>query len=438
MAPQIAKRSTTVRVKTHPPPKFLMLPLELREQIYAEVLISMPSTLPQLLRTNRQVAEEAQPFLYKQAIAFDGQTDLFAWLQSVDRKQLRHVTTIKFKLHDIEPEKIVGALGERLRRTKVSHTALSSADDNPYLTACDQQVKEIGETFSLMPNVKDFTFLGWKINDPHPCSHMLVSLSHEVAFRFPKLQSLSIQTDILSTTFISSLPHLRSLSITGFSTSTPAETQSNLSSVANLASLSIISPSANLSFEQRLGYAGPLRVQTITPNVLQSLRNLKSLSIYDVQDDAARSPLPRFLTPAFFNALSSLTSLETLRLATNHSGFQIKSVQSFRDYLISSGCSIRKLDLAIPSDFRIMDINSQLPGDKSKSLTDFQAKIQLLDDELSALEEDGVGLSDVRVCTRGEAGKREKKLRNGIKTRLEAMDVAIEWGVWDDWFREVR
>ena len=414
----------------------LNIPLELREQIYAEVLFETPGTLPQLLQCNRQISEEARPFLYRQPISFDGQANLFNWLERVDRKHLRHVTTIKFKLHDIEPEKIVGALGERLRRTRIPGPVPLS-NENPYHIACNEQVKKIGKAFSLLPNVTSFTFLECEDCDPHPSVRMLVSLSHEVAHRFPNLQSLTIQTDLLSTTFISKLPYIRSLSITGFSISTATETQSILSPLADLVSLTITGPSTNLSFQQRPGYTGPLRVQTITPSTLRSLPKLKSLSIIDARDVAAHNARPRFLTPAFINAFSTLNSLETLRLATNYSGLHIKVLQSFRNYLSSPACNICHLDLGIPVGFRITDGNSPSLGGRSRPSGDIPPRMEVLEKELLALEEDGAGFSEVRVCVEEKVGRRGERMKKSIERRLAAMDVACKWGVWEDWVREL-
>lgn len=393
---------------------FLTLPLEIREQVYSDILMTMPGALLQLLRSNRQISREAQPFLYKQPILFDGQAELFSWLKKIDRDLLRHVTTVKFKLHDIDAKRIVGALGERLRRVKVSPGTPGACNDNPYNNACDQQVKQIGEAFSLIPNVKDLTILECKQSDPHPSFHMLVSFSQELGRRFPSLQTLSIQNDLMPTTFISNFRHLRTLRLTGFSTTGPAETEAALSVLPYLSSLSITSPSAGLTFQQRPGYTGPLRVQCITPALLSSLRSLTTLSIYDALDSTASKPQPIFITPDLFVPLSSLP-LTTLRLATNHPLIPTHTLQALWSFLASSSCPLLFLDLALP-------------------LVVVPSHRGMMEDELDELDEDEVELREVRICRPASTFDREKGLRAWVEGALGEFGVRVEWGVWSDWF----
>ena len=413
MSSRFSRENTARRPKVKTTQHFLTLPLEIREQVYSEILVTMPCTLLQLLRSNRQISKEAQPFLYKQPIIFDGQVELFSWLKKVDRDLLRHVTTIKFKLHDIDAKRIVGALGERLRRVKVS-PGTPAVDSNPYDMACEQQVKRIGEVFSLLANVKDLTILECQQSDPQPSFHMLVAFSQELGRRFPSLQTLSIQNDFFPTTFISKFSHLRTLRLTGFSTTGPAETEAALSVLPCLSSLSITSPSAGLTFQQRPGYTGPLRVQCITPAVLGSLRNLKYLSIYDALDSTASKPKPVFITPDLFASLSSLP-LTTLRLATNHPMVPAQTLQAMWSFLASPSCPLLFLDLALPLVV--------VPSHKD-----------MMEDELDELEEEDVGLKEVRICRPGSTFDKEKGLRGWVEGALGELGVRLEWGVWSDWF----
>ncbi|KAL9101148.1 MAG: hypothetical protein Q9187_009275, partial [Circinaria calcarea] len=320
-----------------------------------------------------------------------------------------------FKLHDIDAKRIVGALGERLRRVKVSPGTPGACSDNPYDKACDQQVKQIGEAFSLMPNVKDLTILECKQSDPRPSFHMLVSFSQELGRRFPSLQTLSIQNDLMPTTFISNFRHLRTLRLTGFSTTGPAETEAALSGLPYLSSLSITSPSAGLTFQQRPGYTGPLRVQCITPALLGSLGSLKSLSIYDALDSTASKPQLIFTTPDLFAPISSLP-LKTLRLATNHPLVPTHTLQALWSFLASPSCSLLFLDLALP-------------------LVVVPSHRGMMEDELDELDEDDVALREVRICRPGSTFDREKGLRAWVEGALGEFGVRVEWGVWSDWFQ---
>lgn len=100
--------------------RFLDLALELREIVYSQIACDAPSSLVDLLTVNHQLTREVKPFLYRQALTFDGQTELFDWLDEVDHSYLQYVFDVRFKLHDIDPAKIVGALGRRLQQANIS------------------------------------------------------------------------------------------------------------------------------------------------------------------------------------------------------------------------------------------------------------------------------------------------------------------------------
>jgi len=110
---------------------FHTIPLEIREHIYNELLGIAPSTIFDLLLTNRQIASEAKPFLYRQPLIFDGQAEFVSWLRSVDRTCLRHVVEVHFKLHDIDPIKIVGAFVSDIYPTSADSRSFPTARQTP-------------------------------------------------------------------------------------------------------------------------------------------------------------------------------------------------------------------------------------------------------------------------------------------------------------------
>ncbi|MCJ1233758.1 hypothetical protein MMC14_001716 [Varicellaria rhodocarpa] len=443
MVTKVSKKPLMVRPKPQRRLHFLTLPLEIREQVYSKVVIEAPRSLLQLLRSNRQISHEAQPFIFKQSFVFDGQEDLFRWLRQVNRIHLRHVISVSLILHDIDPKKIIGALGEMLRRIKISQSTAESAT-NPYIVACDQQIKQIGEALFLMPNIKDFTILDCKPTDQRPPHRMLVSFTDELTTRLPHLQNLSIQIDSLPTPFISKFQRLRFLYHPGFSTSTPSETQSALSTLQHLTSLHISGPSSNLAFQQRQGYSGPLRTQCVTPAVLLSLTttNLRTISIYDpFESTATTNPAtkPSFLTPAFIRALSSpalSSSLTTLRLATSHPSFPVQAIHAFCAYLTSSRHRLTRLDLAIPLDFYLTEEEDFGSGGggvgRKKKRVDVR---EFLEDVFETLEEGVGGLREVWFCKKESMFERERGVRRWVEGGMEAVGVRVRWGEWEDWFR---
>ncbi|KAL8947403.1 MAG: hypothetical protein Q9222_006311 [Ikaeria aurantiellina] len=174
-------------------PRLLMIPLELREQIYEELLHDQPATLFNLLSVNHEISVEVRPWLFRQPLTFNGQQSLFGWLSRVDPKLLGYVEDIRLRMHDIDPEKIVGALGERLRRARSrDHTSIGS----PYQEACYEEACRVGCALEQLSKLKSFTLLPTMGPDPQPPSGMLYAVTHQVVKQIP-LVSISIPHSVL-------------------------------------------------------------------------------------------------------------------------------------------------------------------------------------------------------------------------------------------------
>ncbi|KAL8804771.1 MAG: hypothetical protein Q9182_002363 [Xanthomendoza sp. 2 TL-2023] len=165
------------------PSRLLRLPAELREQVYSELLHSQPSSLSSLLTVNKQISGEVLPWILKRPLTFNGQQRLFSWLSHINPGYLRNVVEIRLKLHDIDPEKIMGALGERLRRARDQ----SPDDDSrsPYLEACDLEVMKIMNALHRFQNLRSFTLLSNTSADPHPDPEMTTMLVTSVIEDLP-------------------------------------------------------------------------------------------------------------------------------------------------------------------------------------------------------------------------------------------------------------
>ena len=206
----------------------LTIPLELREEIYAHLVNEASSTLLSLLLVNRRLAREVKPFLYKRPLYFDGQCELFDWLAEVDHDCLRHVTDVRFKLLDIDPETIVGALGKRLRESSVSsHSRGPETEDNPYHQACFQELKRLQKAFGLLSDVKSFTILACTTSDPQPPKPMVASYSTLLGHCFPHLQSLVSEEKFFPIDFLRNKPRLTRLRF-------PANSDSNGDEIARV------------------------------------------------------------------------------------------------------------------------------------------------------------------------------------------------------------
>lgn len=228
---------------------------------------------------NRQLSMEVLPFQFKRHITFDGQAELFDWLHTVDHRYLHLVVDISFKLHDIDPETIVGALGKRLRQANIANARNSPIVDqskrNPYHEACDIEMRKIGEAFRLIPNLREFTIVTTNDGDPEPPLRMLSSYSKMLAHRFPHLHTLISYEDSMPVDYVANKTKLRRLQFPAISTSTNTEVHQHFSAL-RLTDLEIY----------RLPHNGPsASKRRILPQVFRSLPPLQKLLLHDDSGD---------------------------------------------------------------------------------------------------------------------------------------------------------
>ncbi|KAL8697480.1 MAG: hypothetical protein Q9201_007109 [Fulgogasparrea decipioides] len=152
-------------------PGFLRIPPEIREQIYSDLFHDQPSSLPALLTVHPRILGEIRPWIFKLPITFNGQQSLFEWLSAVGSGFLPNVGHIRFKLHDIDPEKIVGALGERLRRARIQDSAYYIG--NPYEEACATELYHIKTSLQKLKNLRSLTIIESTSADPKPPPNMM-------------------------------------------------------------------------------------------------------------------------------------------------------------------------------------------------------------------------------------------------------------------------
>lgn len=294
--PTKPKTKDKVRAAVQSAPRFLTIALELREIVYEHVLRDSPSSLTDLLTVNRQLSTEVLPYHFKRHIEFDGQAELFDWLDNVDHDYLHHVVDISFRLHDIDPRKIVGALGKRLRQANIPSArdspVMNQPDGNPYHEACDMELRKVAEAFKLIPNVKKLTITTTGEGDPEPPQRMLSTFSRMLAHRFPQLQTIIDYEDSLPVDFLANKPSLRKLRFPAISTSTNAEVHQHFSSL-RLTDLEV----------WRLAHHDPSAPKRrILSQVLRSLPPLQSLLLRDDPDDE-----PDIIYEAFVHCDEALT-----------------------------------------------------------------------------------------------------------------------------------
>ncbi|MCJ1334943.1 hypothetical protein MMC09_000209 [Bachmanniomyces sp. S44760] len=415
----------------------LTLPFEIREYIYTEVAHNMPVALPSLLSTNRQISKEARPFVFKQTFEFDGQSEFFTWLRRMDKKNLRHVSNIRFKLHDIDPEKIVGALGKRLRQARLADNPHVTTS-NPYIEACEHEIHRIGESLALLSNLKEFAFVNCQPSDPRPPPRMLLSFAKEITRRFPLIHHLCSHVDFLPIIFITKFQNLRSLTLTGYSCSPPEEVNAALASLKTLHTLSIIGPSPDLIFQQRTGYTGPRSELCITTSVLEYLPHLKHLSIHDPIDPLASVAKPRFLTPDFLRALITHHghTLQTFRIATDYTLLSPHALQTLWSFARHS-TSLHHLDIAFPLDFvpRVVHkLTDMYP------CQDFDAAMKMVAESLD-LGGGFKNLKHLRLFPRKSSNQRINStlpiMKQWLQDAAEEVGLTCNFRGWNEWFQDL-
>lgn len=288
--------------------RFLTLALELRENIYAHVVHNQSSSLVDLLLVNRQLSREVKPFLYKLPLTFDGQSQLFNWLSKVDHGHLRHVEEIRFKLHDIKPDEIVGALGKKLQNANITSASGSrgpDTPDNPYFEACRADLRRIGAAFRLLPNLKYLTILSASERDSQPHHRTQDAFSKLVGQCFPKLKFLTSEEDQLPIDFISGKPELRRLRFPATTSSDDEETE-ELFSALSLTEIEICRLPHHTA-------SGAEEWDCVTP-ILERSASLRSLTLFERNG----AETPNLAAEVFVGSRNALKrhkeSLRTLKL----------------------------------------------------------------------------------------------------------------------------
>ncbi len=299
--------------------RFLDIPRELREQVYRAVLNTSPSSLYNLVLTNHQTSREAKPYLFKQSLVFDGQSELYEWLKTVDHAYLQLVVDIQFKLHDIDPEGIVGALGKRLRQASISDPS-NRPDNDPYTEACQLEIGRLEKAFQLLPKVKRFTILATTKADPQPPYRMLSWFSQMLVHNFPNLISLTSYEDMLAIPVVSPLHKLRRLRFPGISTAHSTQVTNVLSKLPSLVHLEVCQPDPTSAERRILSASGAVkRIRCDIADIIRNISRLESLAFYEIPSKNKHSEdAQEEMTEAVMDSISALerhkSSLRSLKI----------------------------------------------------------------------------------------------------------------------------
>ncbi|KAI4170807.1 MAG: hypothetical protein LQ343_004696 [Gyalolechia ehrenbergii] len=309
------------------------LPPELRERIYHELLHDQPSSLFHLLTVNRRISSEVQPWIFKQPVTFDGQQSLFEWLPRVDPEFLPYVGTVRFKLHDIDSKKIVGSLGERLRRMNLQGYPNGIGD--PYKEACDVEITRITYHLNMFKNLDSITILQSTSSDPQPPNRMERNLIGYALENLP-LTELRISHETFSQGYYVNKSSVQRLRITDYALVQSPILPARIRSLSQLSKLMICSDlgstyaKSHFHRHRMCGYEP-------TDRVLRKLQDL-TLCLHDSEGEEMPETLAYKSLERFFVPLTEqVTSLKTFRLLCNNwVGRTTSSMQKLVRFVSSS------------------------------------------------------------------------------------------------------
>ncbi|KAG8530086.1 uncharacterized protein KY384_005568 [Bacidia gigantensis] len=241
------------------------------------------------------MAKEVKPFLYRRPHLFDGQCELFTWLEEADQDCFQYVMDLRIKLVDINPETIVGVLGKRLRDSQVTREDLRPGDDprgNPYYEACFEELKKLQKAFTMLPAVRNLTIVEHTHLDPTPPAQMNDMFSKMLSHCFPDLRELSCTKTIFPINCMGNKPRLRRLSFTANSSSKDEQIAATVKEL----------PSLHLEL-RRIEKIDPAQFDWgCTSEVLANIPPLQSLSLLE----DVRSQDPSLVEEVFIESFDAM------------------------------------------------------------------------------------------------------------------------------------
>ncbi|KAI9770004.1 MAG: hypothetical protein M1840_003715 [Geoglossum simile] len=249
---------------------FFSLPVELRLLVYKEVL--MANHL-QILRTCRDIFNEALPVLFKRPLKFRTHDDLYNWIQMVGPDSLELVTSVSLNLLSFRYMPVA-----RPCRTPLHSVGMFYGNDLPCLQRALEQLPNV-QRFIIY---KTLPFLGTRFTYDY-----YLSFFPWLADRYPELRCLTLFINWIPLDFLLQMRFLRSLRFTGFSTSPPTATLIIFQSLKYLEELEVFGPPPDIhtvtAFSTSYNNPGINYEQAVTPKLLLGVRPLKAFTICEIR-----------------------------------------------------------------------------------------------------------------------------------------------------------
>ena len=284
---------------------FFNLPLELREQVYKEVLMS-PAQGPELLRVSRGINTEAQKFLYLRPIEFSGQLYLYRWLESLPERYHSQVTNTSLKIQDVG------------LRSLLEPNAPASHQPSPdRLLACDlydAELRNLKLALSKLSDVKTMTIQALPCRQSYLYRDFLNAFLNSLHSTCPAMLDLRLEGNLQyqSLEFLRILPALQSFTFDGFCANSATEMADILRSLEHLSSLTLISHHAMLK-QSSLAHGGVS--QPFTNIASRTIDQLASLSIMEGAPMLSKN---LFFTPEVSIVVQRHKALKSLSISLSH------------------------------------------------------------------------------------------------------------------------
>jgi hypothetical protein len=278
----------------------LGLPPRIRAHILEKVVLDKTPNL-RLLQVCRQLYDETLPLIYQRQLVFDSQADLFHWMEGIDRRHLDHIQSIQLTIDDLE-----------VAESDLDDRMLSPAP--PTWGDYHEEAQKIHDACMDLPAVTEIIIR----RHYAPCSQLQHDFYELILSRVPRqwpaLRRLSFDGAEGSIRFLKMLPELRAIAFTGFSKSTPMETVTVLSRLRHLTDIELILPNSSLASQLGSGTPGISPAQSLTREVIKSLRGLRCFTIRERRLDLGHRSA--FFDKDFLQALDSAhrSSLRTLNV----------------------------------------------------------------------------------------------------------------------------
>lgn len=312
---------------------FFTLPLELREQIYKEVLAS-PAQGPQLLRTCREIKTEAHKFVFQRPLNFRSQLSLYTWLDRAPDDLTPHVTEISLKVQDVD-----------LRSLLESDASTSQSTTPPRLLTWDLyeiEVDKLNQALRKLPNVKTITIQALSSRQSFLYRGFMARVLEMLSSLYPTLLDLRLEGNMhyQSLEFLTGLQHLQSFSFDGFSSTSSTETADILASLEHLSNLSLISQHEMLMPSTYLHSGFTEKPHSFTGGVMRTISRLASFSVIE------RIPISSptlFLTSELLASLHNHKALNSLSIVLSHTP-DAETLESLQKFLQRSVIASLELD----------------------------------------------------------------------------------------------